>query len=389
MTAPFAAEPLIDAARRRGAIDAGLADQAFSDELVEALTVVCDALEHTAELDGPGRAMTARYLDRLLDGRLAIEQYLHDDPGTVQEHVAAPIIVIGPPRSGTTAMHRLLGSVDGHRVAEGWEFWQPVPPPEADTHDDDPRIDLAAEELGFPQARAAGLARIHTYSSRMPKECLSAMAFSLRTEEFISRYHVPAYVEWLQQCDMSPAYEMHRRVLQILQRRMPGRRWVLKSPVHLQAIPLLVATYPDARFVVTHRDPNGFLASVSSLIETLRSAFSSRHDPEAIGAYHLDLYARSLDALVDHVDGGVLPPDQTVHVRHRDIVSDAPRVVGDALHALDIDVDDAMREQITEVAGLERADALGGHTYDAATFGLDDEGAVDAGFARYRARFLG
>ena len=132
----------------------------------------------------------------------------------------------------------------------------------------------------FPQTRSTELRAIHTYSARMPKECLSAMAFSFRSEEFVSRYHVPSYVEWLQRCDMTPAYEMHRLVLQVLQRRMPARRWVLKSPVHLQALPTLVATYPDASFVVTHRDPVAVLSSVSSLVATVRAAFSDRRRPD-------------------------------------------------------------------------------------------------------------
>src|SRR5690606_10653053 len=115
------------------------------------------------------------------------------------------------------------------------------------------------------------------------------MAFSFRTEEFISRYHVPSYVAWLQRADMQPAYDMHRLVLQVLQRRMPKRRWVLKSPVHLQSLPTVASTYPDASFVVTHRDPAAMLASVSSLVATLRAAFSDRVNGVEVGRYHTEL----------------------------------------------------------------------------------------------------
>ena len=96
-------------------------------------------------------------------------------------------------------------------------------------------------ELRLPQLVTDGLDAIHAYGGRMNKECLSAMSFAFRSEEFISRYHTPSYIDWLQSCDMTPAYEMHRLVLQVLQRRLPTDRWVLKSPVHLHNLPVLVA----------------------------------------------------------------------------------------------------------------------------------------------------
>lgn len=385
---PFGAGRLLDDLRRRTTAPAAVLDTVLDDVLVEPLTVMCDALEATAELDEAGRAMTERYLARLLDGRVALEAYRLEDPGVVDEVIAAPIVVIGPPRSGTTTLHRLLGSVDPHRYAEGWEFWMPVPPPDPTASDEDPRIAAAAEELGFPQARNAGLTKIHEYSSRMPKECLSAMAFSMRTEEFISRYHVPDYVDWLQRNDRSPGYDALKLVLQVLQRRTPGRRWLLKSPVHLQGIPELVATFPDAQVVVAHRDPNGFLASVSSLIVTLRSAFSERHDPVEVGRYHLDLYADSLNALGDHIDTGTLSPEQTHHIRHRDIITDAPAAVGELLGHIGVEVDATVAATIEATATAERNDALGAHRYDSADYGLADEAMIRERYAPYIARFL-
>jgi hypothetical protein len=68
---------------------------------------------------------------------------------------------------------------------------------------------------------------------------------------------VPSYVNWLQACDMRPAYEYHRLVLQVLQRTRKAKRWVLKSPVHLHSLPTLLDVYPDARVAFTHRDPHG------------------------------------------------------------------------------------------------------------------------------------
>ncbi len=379
---PFDANALVDAAIARHDGD-GLLDPS----IVEPLSIICRGLEATANLTAVGRWATQRYIRRLLDGHLEIDAYRRADPGVDQEAIEAPIFVVGAPRTGTTAMHRLLVTNPALRAPEAWEFLAPVPPPEAESFATDPRIEVAAEELTFPQRVSTGLRKIHIYSARMPKECLSAMSFTFRSEEFISRYDLPEYVEWLSSADLGPAYEMHRSVVRILQRRMPSRRWIFKSPAHLQGIRELVATYPDAAFVVTHRDPAGVLASVSSLIATMRGAFSDDVDQSGIGRYHTALYAGSLDALVDHVDDGLLAPERTAHVAHADIVADGMSVLEQVHQALAVPFTDATRSAAAiEIAG-DREDGAGAHRYELADYGLTPDDAGPA-FERYRARFL-
>lgn len=362
-------------------------DGRFDPLIQEPLRVVCTGLEADARLTPLGTWATQRYLDRLLDVHLDLAHLVAVDPELSTEPIDAPVFVIGAPRTGTTALHRLLAADPRHRAPTGWEFLYPVPPPEPDTWDHDPRIEPAAAELTYPQSVSSGLRTIHTYSAQMPKECLSAMAFAFRSEEFVSRYELPAYVAWLRSCDMAPAYEMHRLVLQVLQRRMPRRRWVLKSPVHLQALPVLVRTYPDATFVVTHREPADVLASVTSLIATVRSAFSDHVDPVAIGAYHLQLYGRSLRRLVQHDTDGLLPPQRTIHVAHADIVGAPERVLAQVYAGLGQELDRETRHAVDHVLGEAREDGVGGHRYDVDDFGLDRD-EVEQAFADYRAHFL-
>lgn len=352
----------------------------FDVGVVEPLGLICAGLDTTAGLTDDGRTFTHRFLGRLLDGHLALDAMRRADPGVLDEAIVEPIFVIGAPRTGTTALHRLLAADQRHRVPQGWEFLYPAEP-------DTPQvIETAGAELGWPQSVQAGIRAIHTYDARMPKECLSAMSFSMRSEEFISRYRLPAYVEWLFAQDMTPMYDTHRLVLQALQRRRSTARWVLKSPVHLQAIPELVAAYPDARFIATHRDPAKILGSVSSLIAKLRAAFSDTVDPIEIGRYHLDLYADSLDRMVDHIET-VLPPERTVHIRHTDLVAAPIETVAGVYDALGIAFTDTEAAAATEAADAEREDSIGSHRYDLADFGLDPD-EIDERFARYRDRFL-
>jgi len=254
------AGPLTDAARRPFTLDdllgeararLGLPDRGPSDiggdETLEPLDVLLPALEREAHLTLLGRWLTRRFLLRLLTVRMHLERYAREDPAVRDEPVAAPVVVTGPPRSGTTLLHGLLAQDPALRAPLGWELLWPVPPPApaapangtddtADEMADDPRIALAEEELRAFAAVRQNLDAIHEYGARNPKECLSAMSFAFRSEEFTARYRVPSYATWLRACDMKPAYAMHRLVLAVLQRRGPRRRWVLKSPVHLHSL---------------------------------------------------------------------------------------------------------------------------------------------------------
>jgi hypothetical protein len=385
--APLDATSLIEqSARARGSQLSRLAPFP-QDELAGPLALLLDDLNGTARLTARGRDLTDSYLTRLIMVRRQLDAVAIDQAEVVHSRVEAPVFVVGAPRTGTTVVHRLLAHVPGMRAPEGWELLYPLPSPVPGQDSEDPRIDWAGEELTAPQNISGDLLTIHSYSARMPKECLSAMSFALRSEEFISRYDVPTYREWLTDCDMAPAYGIHRNVLAALQRNRPADRWVLKSPVHLQNLPTLMATYPDARLLITHRDPLPMLSSVSSLVATMRSAFSNDVDPVAIGRYHLDLYSQSLSDLSGFLDSGLLPDNRVVHIHHTEIVQDPVGVVCDVLELLSVPVTETTRVELSRLAAEDRADSLGAHRHDPTEFGLDPNVVRDR-FDGYIERFL-
>ncbi len=363
---------------------AALGDDAF----VEPLTLFCHGLENEADLTVMGRWMSRRMILRLLEVRIQINDYLAADPGTFDEPIDQPIFVIGAPRTGTTVMHGLLAQDPAHRAPEGWELLRPVPPPDPDPdiRAADPRIALAGAELVMPQTVASGMLSIHEYSGRMFKECLSAMSFEFRSEEMVSRTDVPSYQAWYDTADLRPAYRTYRRVLQILQRRMPTRRWVLKSPAHLQGLPALMEVFDDARFVITHRDPTAILPSVTSLIATMRWAHSERVDFAAIGRYHLELYARSLDNLIDLIDSGRLPSDRTAQVPHRQVSTEKLAAVRSVYEQLGMELSADAEAAMAAYVDATPPGKHGEHRYEFEDLGLTRT-EVRARFARYIDRF--
>jgi hypothetical protein len=385
---PFTRDGLLGEARARiGVPDGGIAD--FGDDaFVEPLDVLVRGFEEEAELTVLGRWITRRFVLRMLEVRLQMVAYLRTDPGVRDEEIREPLFVTGVPRTGTTILHALLAQDPAHRVTEGWELLRPVPPPSPDPEEfaADPRIPLADRELRLPAVVVEGLDAIHVYGGRMPKECLSSMSFELRSEEFTARYRMPSYVAWLAQCDMRPAYDMHKLVLQILQRRSGNTRWVLKSPVHMHSLPTLLAVYPDARIAFTHRDPLRILPSVTSLVAVMRYAHSDNVEFADIGRYHADLYLDDLDRLLALADAGGLDPTRVFHGRYADFMNDpigAVRAVYEHLGmAFTPEAEKLMREYLADHPQGEH----GAHHYSFDDLGLDRD-ALRARTARYQERF--
>ncbi len=385
---PLDRDLLLAEARARLGLDddAGVGAIDGDDGFLEPLDLVLRALEDEARLTVTGRWITRRFVLRLLEVRFHIAAYLAADPGVRDEHVRAPIVVTGAPRTGTTILFGTMDRDPSLRAPEGWELLRPVPPPAPDGEPDEGRLALADRELRMMGAASSGLDAIHEYTGRMPKECLSAMSFEFLTEEFTARYHVPTYARYLETCDMGPAYRMHRLVLQILQRRGTDVQWLLKSPVHLHSLPTLYATYPDARVVVTHRDPLTLLPSVTSLVCTLRRAHSDDVDFAAVGGYHEAKYWRDLDGLATADEGGSIDGHPVSHVLHTDFTADPIGVVRRVYDDIGLDLDPGAERAMVDYLAARPKGVHGTHEYSFADLGLD-AAAERERFARYQAHF--
>ena len=161
---------------------------------------------------------------------------------------------------------------------------------------------------------------------------------------------------------------------------------MLKSPVHLHALPTLLAVYPDARIAVTHRDPLTVLPSVTSLVATLRWAHSDRVDFAEIGRAHAAMYHADLDGLVDHVERGTLDPARTHHIRYDDFGRD-PLAAVDKLYAqFGWELDAAMRQRMQDRVAAQPKGQHGRHEYSFDDLAIDRI-AERARYARYQRTF--
>jgi hypothetical protein len=240
------------------------------------LTLVSE-LESTGKLNTVGRLMTRQELLRGLRTRLLMARARSERPAIALERIDAPLVITGPPRSGTSILFELLALDPNARAPRAWEVIHPLP---FDGADDEARRAMAECEQEFWADVQPEFAAIHELRSDLPVECVTLTLPSFTGGHWGMIANLPNWVP-----DYPAAMAYHRALLQTLQHGGPPCNWVLKTPLYLVFIDLLFATYPDAWVVHTHRDP---LKTEPSSLSTLATVRWERSDevalPEAGGA---------------------------------------------------------------------------------------------------------
>jgi len=374
----LSAELLVEAARD----ETGL-DDFGGDTYREGLEHLVDALGTEAELTPLGEEILGLRLRSHLISRLRVRATVLAHPEIEAEPMTSPVFIIGLPRTGTTALSNLLHADPAIRSLRMWESSDPVPPPETATEHSDPRIAAAEEGLATMDAVFPRMRSLHFQSATGPTECQDLLGMEFRTTHFDGMAHVPSYTAWALACDMTPAYEWHRRTLQLLQWHCPPRQWHLKTPVHMLSLPALDAVYPDARFIWTHRNPAEVMGSVCSLIAYVRSWASDRV-PVNLGAEQTAIWCEALRRAMTFRDEA--DPSRFTDVSFADLHADPVGAVGGALISLGLPFSDGSRRAVRGWAEGHAAGADGRHQFSLEEFGLSAEGVHDA-FDFYLERF--
>jgi Sulfotransferase family len=359
-------------------------DDFGGDTWREGLEVLIKSLNTEAALNEMGVAAMADQLVTNLANRLRIERCYATFPEIDEQQIIAPLFGLGLPRTGSTALSYLLAQDPARRSLRVWEASDPCPPPETATEHTDPRIATAQAGIDFTNEMFTGFAELLPSAADGPVECLVPMAFEFKSLLFEGMTLIPSYGEWLLQCDMEPAYRYHQRVLKLLQWRCPPERWSLKTPAHMLSIDALNAVYPDARFVMTHRDVGKVLPSVCALYSTLTSVLTTQPDPVAIGVHNSQVWRTALERLIDFRDRGNEHRfhDLSFDAVQRDPIGQVTLLYTELGEDLSDEARDRMQAWWTE-SSKERSPS---RSYSPAEFGLDLASLADQ-FAFYYQRF--
>ncbi len=356
----------------------GLAD--FGDEeYVEGLRVLLESYEADEDLTPFGNKVHRAMLRGALVARLLSEAGWKQHPASASVAIERPIFVTGLPRTGTTALHRLLAEDPGHQGLEVWLAEVPQPRPPRETWADNPvyqGIQAGYERHHVEHPEFMG---VHHMSADQVEECWQLLRQSMRSLSFECLAHVPRYSRWLAKQDWTDAYARHRRNLQLIGLPDAGKRWVLKNPSHLFALDALMAAYPDALVIQTHRAPRTIMGSMCSLAEKAAEGWSTKFRGEVIGRSQLDLWARGADEF--HAARARYDAAQFCDVRYEDFVADPIGTVSTVYDHFGLTLTSEARAAMTAVHAESRTgSAKPTHKYSLADFGLTPE-EVDERFA--------
>lgn len=366
---------------RRAAIRrAGLSD--FGDWAIEEpMERLVRAYHDEAHLTTLGRITVRETLVSQLENLLHLEHERSQSPQIAGQNIHSPVFITGLPRTGTTLLHGLLTEDPDNRVPLTWEVMYPASPKPG-------RVDAVRKKtnsrLAWVSRLAPGFERIHPIAADLPQECIAITALVFMSIQFHTTHDVPSYEDWFESNTQNLGYAFHHRLLQHLQDHRAGSRWVLKAPGHLFALAELLAQYPDARIVQTHRDPLRVVASMASLATVLRRAFSNVADARQIGKDWADRWAMALERFLRVRD--TAPAEQFLDVSYERLVAAPIETVEEVYSFLGCRLSNEARTRMQAFLDRNPQDKHGRHRYTLSEFGLNAQSEA-ARFRDYCDRF--
>jgi hypothetical protein len=325
--------------------------------------VLLESLAVDAQLSPSTDEEVLGVLRRRLRSRLRIEAWYNDHPEIDALSVYGPVDVIGLPRTGTTALGSMLSLDPQFRSLRMWEQRDPCPPPTLETEADDPRRLAYARENDALPAEAKAM---HLYELDATVEDSDILGMGFHGQQYT--LPVYGYHDWWRQADSSDAFAYHRRAVKLLQSQRPPYLWLFKAPHHKFHLEALLSAYPDARFVMTHRDPAKAVPSYASFVSHLFPAGTGRRDLTRLGrevSEHLRIGMENAMAARKRIG-----EDRFLDVHHVELIADPLGTVRRIYEFLGMPLDPHAAGLMQDWQAANRSGAHGTHRYELADFGL-------------------
>lgn len=381
--APAAARARIDELVTRARHETGL-DDFGGDSWREGLEVLVSSALAESRFTDFGAQMFYDGLVRTLSNRLQVEDWFARHPEIEDQEVEVELLGVGFPRTGSTALAALLGEDTAVRSLRVWESSAPCPPPGISAEADAARVaaseaSIAMQDQALPQFRS-----MLPTSATGPVEDHELMALEFKAQIYLAMARLPSYADWFVDCDMEPVYRYERRVLKLLQWRTGPHRWQLKSPTHTLFLDAFEKVFPEARFVMTHRDVSKVLPSVADLYCTLMSIGNESIDRLEVGRLNVEQWGIALDRVLAFRAGA--RDAKFYDMGFTAFQADPIEEIRGLYRWLGRDLTAETEQRMRAWREANPRDKHGAHTYDGADFGITDN-ALAARFGAYRERF--
>lgn len=350
------------------------------------LEALVGSLNRQDRLSEEGRASTHAGLVRVVKDRLEGLKWIGDFPEIADEDIESPVFLTGLPRSGTTYFQYLFDHDRRFRLIRTWEAIMPFPPPGHDPASVERRKAMERQVNDDLRTKVEGFDALHLIDEDGPQECHLFLEHGFGAAGFHNMHDVPEYFDFLMdELDLEPVYQVHKRMLQLLQWQCPRPRWALKYPNHVLAMDVIRKVHPSARFIMTHRDPVQTLASIAKMSFSLRSAREAGPvDPHRVGAQMTQFIRRHIDRIMAFCTG----PDASCvhHVDYYRLASN-PETLLDEIHAgVGTDTPDDVRASISAWRAANPQGKRGVNRYTLEQFGLVEDELREL-FADYTRHF--
>lgn len=370
-------DDVLDSARKRAG---GLTD--FGDDAFRAPMAKILESANRAGLSPLAKVIVRQTYVEAATTRLRLTQLRKEDLSLGAVAIDRPIFVVGFPRTGTTVLQNLLSLDSRRRALQFWELTRPMPELADPVADSQQRLRTTDQMLRVAYIASPEMRAVHEVKSTTPEECwpLFCPSFSVLNWDLGSGQ--AAYGDWLMDWDMVVAYREYRQLLQLLAHQRPAEHLVLKCPEHLWFLDALLAVFPDAAVVWTHRDPFKSTASYCSLISMQWRTMYGAFDPRDVGEHIVERFHQGVTramAVRDRVGD-----DRFFDVNFSKLIADEQSTLDGITEKFGYRRCDP--EAVKRWLDTKRGDARGKHKYDAARYGLERE-AIHTRFADYIDRF--
>ena len=359
-------ESLMQAARKA----TGLEDFG-NDFWEEPLEVMLKSINEEAKLHPIGQFITRQRIINLLSVRLRAEYYFKKHPEILEQELYPCMVIVGLQRTGTTKLQRLLASDPDNRSILSWEALNPAPINE-DIKSGEERIKIAKTSVKALKYMSPGFFAIHPIEFEAPEEDVLLLDVSFLSTTTEATMNVPTYAAWLEKTDQSPAYAYMVKLLKLLQWQRPGKRWVLKTPHHLEFLPLAKKYFGDVQFIWTHRNVNECIPSFLSMISYSRILFSEEVDQEVVAEHWVRkngyMLSKGLEYRADAKENA-----RFTDVSYRELVNDTMKVLRRIYKDCGAEVSDELLS-IFEASNRQNPKGkYGKHQYNLEEFGIDED----------------
>ena len=373
-----------EALHAKATADTGLTDFG-SDDYRERLDVYLAALREIGGLHGPGIVNFHAQLVQWLKNRLLLNDLLARHPEIYDIELLPPVVIAGLPRTGTTHLHNLLAAAPTFRTIPYWESAEPFPLPAEIGVEPDPRKTRMDAAVEFMNAAMPLFPLMHEMTTEHVHEEIQLLANDFSTMLFETLAYVPRWRDYYLGHDQTSSYQHLAVQLKALQFLRGGRRWLLKSPQHLEQLPVLDAVFPGAIVVCSHRDPVPVALSMIAMLTYTARMHCAPVPVQEIGASWIGRLQTMLDALVR--DRDVIPSERSTDVRFDDFMADELGIAERVYDLAGEPLTNAARTAMSDYLQDHQRGRLGQIATSAEMFGLDEHD-LPARFTRYTDRFL-